>query len=588
MIKSYRFKLTQTYIAIVVLVLLITGLVLFFAIKNQTEKLIINNLISESKLLASIASIYDPGIHNSTYFEDISYMVSKDTGNRITIIDKDGLVLGDSNHAIIIMEEHSSRPEFFKALKGGIGIETRYSTTEEKYFLYVAVPFKNEYIQGAARIAMPVNKLDAISYQHSSILFTTLFIVGIMAILLGFYMAGRFSEPLKVITEVVKDMATGNLERRIHYQVDDELKILTDAFNDLAEYLESNINEISMVKNRLEAVLDNTVNGVLIIDNESMLTYVNPVGSQLLGIGKDSLGRKHVEAIKNFELIEAIDLAKANLKPINKKIVLYTRGEKILDVNIVPIKIQKESSFNVLVVMNNLTEIKYLEQIRKDFVSNVSHELKTPVAAISGYAETLLDEVKDNEEKTKEFAGIIFSEAQRLSSLIKRLLELSRLETELPKLNITSMDIRQLILETLEIMQKRTINSEFKFEYIGSEQEVIINADAELIAQVLINIIDNAVNYSPIGSNIKVYLEDHSDYIKVSVEDEGEGIPTKDLSRIFERFYRVDKTRCRKTGGTGLGLSIVKHLIENHGGQVGVDSKVGIGSVFYFYIPKNL
>jgi two-component system phosphate regulon sensor histidine kinase PhoR len=266
---------------------------------------------------------------------------------------------------------------------------------------------------------------------------------------------------------------------------------------------------------------------------------------------------------------------------------MHSLGGKTVDVNVVPILNNSEDFQGVLVVLNDITSIKKLEQIRKDFVANVSHELKTPVAAISGFAETLVEEEGENPETVKEFSQIIFDESQRLSRLVNRLLELSRLESDSRELHIEQVNINQLIQDTISMMQKRNDCQDKIIDFKKADSPVMINGDADVIAQVLINLLDNAIKYGPDGDHIVVSVAEQDNEVKISVEDHGVGIPENETERVFERFYRVDKARSRKTGGTGLGLAIAKHLVENHGGQIGVETITGKGTIFSFTVPNK-
>jgi two-component system phosphate regulon sensor histidine kinase PhoR len=234
-------------------------------------------------------------------------------------------------------------------------------------------------------------------------------------------------------------------------------------------------------------------------------------------------------------------------------------------------------------VLNDISELKRLERVRRDFVANVSHELKTPVASISGFAETLMNE--SDPRNVKEFSQTIYDEAIRLSKLIDRLLELSRLESGKSGLNITNVNIVRLIEDTIELI--KLDNRAARINFIKPAGQVLVECDKDLIVQILLNLLDNALAYSPEGETVTISLMDEGDRVRIQVIDKGEGIPENEADRVFERFYRVDKARSRKTGGTGLGLSIVKHLVENHNGITGVESSPGKGSNFFFVLPKK-
>ena len=454
--------------------------------------------------------------------------------------------------------------------------------------LYIAVEAGNNDFSGVVRLSMPIDELEA-NYRHLQyIIMLAILFTGVLAMGISFKLADRFSMPIRSITETVKEMARGNLKKRAYYNSDDELGILTAAVNSMAEYLDNSINEISEVKTRLETVLDNTVNGILMLDIEGRLSYANPMALSLLSIDLNFAGKKHVELINNYQIIELIDEVKEKGEAVRKQVVLHTLGEKVVEVNAVLIDNKETNSREgVLLVLNDITETKRLEQVRKDFVANVSHELKTPVASITGFAETLLSEVGDCSENVQEFSKIIYDESQRLKRIINGLLELSRLESGHFAIKKEEINIAVLIKNVIDTVKNTANSNKVLIDFDSPEEEVFINADADLIFQVLLNLLDNAIKYSPEDKTVRVYLQGDEKELRVSVADQGDGIPEKEVKRIFERFYRVDKARSRKTGGTGLGLAIVKHLVENHGGQVGVENLNGEGTRFYFTLPKS-
>jgi two-component system phosphate regulon sensor histidine kinase PhoR len=586
MFKSYRWKLSLAYILIITLILALLGSIIYANFKDYYLKNLEERLTREAFLVADMTQFLNSDDDIARSYQNICDIAAKDSATRVTIIDGNGLVWGDSSAQLENMDSHSNRPEVYKALHGEVGVQTRFSDTVQMNMLYVAVPLDNQEIKGAVRMAMPLTELQAVYDRILSMVLMAILISGLIALILSYFLAKFISRPLQVITEAVEDMASGNLKRRISYNSTDEMGILSQAFNEMGQHFERSMNEISEVKNRLEALLNNTVNGIVMIGDQGRITYANPVAISLLNMGNDYTGRNHVEIISVYELLEMIHAAKISLKPVQKNIVLYTLGTKTIEVNVVPIKNEKIACQDILIVLNDITEIKRLETVRKEFVANVSHELKTPVASISGFAETLLDEAGENPENVAEFTRIIYDESQRLSRLISRLLELSKLESDETKLNIEPININQLLRETVEIMRKTSKLRNIDILFDEQENIPIVNSDGDLINQIIMNFLDNAVKYSADESQIEVKLEELRDQVKISVKDYGIGIPEKEIPRIFERFFRVDKDRSRKTGGSGLGLSIVKHLAENLGGQVAVESKEGQGSTFSLSLPK--
>lgn len=584
MFRTFRWKMTGSYFLLIMLLSIIAGGLVFCGFKSYYLQNLELRLTREANLIADMAKYIGPETVDS--YQDLSVIASRDSATRVSIINQDGVVLGDSEFDSRQMDIHKSRPEVYQALHGKVGVAMRYSTTKKIKMLYVAVPFKNQEKSGVVRMAMPLAELAAINKRILIIMLLAWLTAAFLATILSLLMAKRFSGPLDEITTVVQDMAGGNLERRICYQSDDELGILARAFNDMAEHIEQGVSEISEVKNRLEALLENTVNGILMVDAEGRISYANPVALALIGIRGSIIGRNKSEVINNYEILETIDQVKNNLKPVRKELLLHILEGKTVEVNIVPIMNTETTVQGVLVVLNDITELKRLEQVRKDFVANVSHELKTPLATISGFAETLLDEGGENPQTVMEFNRIIYDEAQRLNQLINGLLELSRIEAEQTELNIIPVNVAELLQRNINIVQRQYNHKNISLHRIPVGCQPVISSDPVLIAHVLSNLLDNAIKYSPENGLIEVILEELEDKVAITVHDNGMGIPRQELSRIFERFYRVDKARSRKTGGSGLGLSIVKHLVENLGGQITVESKLDEGSKFSVILPR--
>lgn len=410
-------------------------------------------------------------------------------------------------------------------------------------------------------------------------------VAGALAALAARFQTQSFMHSIEYVTEAEKDLAAGNFKRRISFAANDEFTAIIDAFNQMAEYVEGVVSEISEVRLRFETLVENSVNGIMVVDPEGHVVYVNPVALRLLEMRRSDVGHKYVEAIQEYDIINSLDQAREEDRIISRELVMHVLGGKSVQMSAMPLKTPESINLGLLLILNDISELKRLETVRKDFIANVSHELKTPVSSIKGYAETILSDPGISQEDREEFLKIIYDETSRLSAMINSLLELTRLETFQFGVNKTDIDLACVVRTSLEIMKKRSFLKTIGLKYKGPEGNIVINSDPDMINQVLINLLENAINYSPEGSDIKVILEDERDRVKISVVDQGCGIPQKEQNRIFERFYRVDKDRSRKTGGTGLGLSVVKHMVENLGGSVGVSSVSGQGATFYFYLP---
>jgi len=585
--RSYRTKLVSAYLLLIAMLLLLLGSAGYVQFKDYYLRNLETWLTKEAYLVADMTKYRNGGTQSSRSYQDICSTAALDSAVRITIIAANGLVLGDSSVASENLESHGDRPEVYAALHGEVGVEMRFSDTLGIEMLYVAVPFDDGQNRGAVRLAMPLTELNAIYHQALAFILLVALLCGLLAIGLSFALAQYFSRPLRDITSAVMDMAGGNLTRRTGVRSNDEMGILAHAFNEMGQHIETSMQAETAAKNRLEAILINTVNGIVLIDAEGRIAYANPAALSLLGLSDPVTGRKYVEMINPYEILTMIDEAKHNMVPVKRSLVLHTLGSKIIEANVVPIPAQNADSPDILVVMNDISELKRLEQVRKDFVANVSHELKTPVAAISGFAETLRDQGAGDPASVAEFSGIIYDEAQRLAMMINRLLELSKLESEQYPLKITEINLNQLLGDTVNRMSKSAALRNIELSYRQPAQEVNLVSDSNQIDQILMNLLDNAIKYSPDGGKIEIELAQEDKKALIIVEDHGTGIPEQDLSRIFERFYRVDKDRSRKTGGTGLGLAIVKHLAESLGGEIKVTSQLGSGSTFTVILPKE-
>lgn len=389
---------------------------------------------------------------------------------------------------------------------------------------------------------------------------------------------------LSQMAQTAKDVAGGNLEKRILLEnEEDEVSNLAQAVNYLADSLQEKVKEFSWSKNRLQTILDNIDSGLLVFNAEGKVELANAVANKILKAGSRSLlGLQDLEIIRSPLLHLKLNSVFQNNKEEFFELKLNLPEEKFLECSLIPIKDEEKG---VVLVLRDVTELRKLEKMRSEFVANVSHELRTPLTSIKGFAETLLNGALEDPNTASRFVAIINAEAERLSKLIDDLLDLSNIEAGRVPLRLVSLNLYQevnLVLERLEPLWQ-----EKKMTVVNEISPVLkeVKADRALLQEVLYNLIDNAVKYTPTAGKITIGAEEEKSGIKVFVRDNGPGIPAEEQDRIFERFYRLDKARSRSLGGTGLGLSIVKHIVENHGGRVGVESIARQGSNFWFWLP---
>lgn len=584
MFKRLRWKLTATYIGLVILAMLVMGAYLF----NSLENYFYNNLKNRLETQALLSSrLIEENLNNwdIQHMEVLAAKISSDLGTRVTIINLDGHVLGDSQENATQMENHLNRPEVRKAITDGTGMAKRYSSTLNSDMMYVAVNIYNhqEHV-GFVRLALPLDEVrQAIFNLWSAVLMAILLAVLITApVSLG--LGKKVTEPVERLIDFTRHIAQGDFGRQARVSSDDELGELASTLNHMAATINEKVSMVSEGKSQLEAVLASMISGVIFIDHHGQVNLVNPAAEKFISFM--GTGLPYDVSIKNHELSATIKIVLESSQMVERELFIDNMEETTLRVVISPIHDHLGRLSGIVAVLHDITEIKRLERMRREFVANVSHELKTPVTTIKGFTETLLDGAMDDRETSREFLEIIDSETERLSRLIHDLLELSKIESKKVKLNNKPVDISKVIQNTVIKMQRQIEKAGLTvyLDLPGKPQTAVI--DQDMIEQVLLNLVDNAVKYTPAGGSIKVKVAEENEEILVYVKDDGIGIPLKDLSRVFERFYRVDKTRSRDAGGTGLGLSIVKHIIEDvYGGKVGVNSKPGSGSEFFFTLP---
>ncbi|MGE5380485.1 MAG: ATP-binding protein [Methylocystaceae bacterium] len=583
MTRSFQSRINLSHIVVIIVALITFSLLALPRLENIYVSSLEDYLKDQGKVLAELVALqYEPEIEP---MQPLAQRIAQESGTRITIISSGGVVLGDSQYEPAKMENHRTRPEIRKALDHGeIGVIRRYSRTLGYDMLYVAVPVHYQtQIIGAVRLAVKIDYIHELQRHLAGVFFLAVLVATIVGALAALLISRRLYYPLAEITNAAQDMAGGNLSRRVYHFEDDDFGKLADAFNSMAYSLNNNINEISLVNDRLKTVLDTTLNGLLLVDTNQRIEFVNPAMHELLGLDRDTSynGQKLVEVVRSYDLVRLIEQVLASAEQFNREVTLYTRGETMVEAMGVPVITGGQNIKGALLVIRDITRIKRLEEVRKDFAANVSHELKTPIAAISGFAETLINEA-DRPDTVREFAGIIFNEAGRMDRMIKNLMNISRLETGAVTLKRERLDLAEVARETAELLTGR--GTEFEFNVDGA---AVVMADRDLLIQVFTNLFDNAIKYSEPPARISINIINNRDHVKVEVHDQGIGISESELSRVYERFYRVDKARSRQTGGAGLGLSIVRHIIEAHGGTVGVTSILGEGSTFYFELPTT-
>ncbi|NLJ24523.1 MAG: phosphate regulon sensor histidine kinase PhoR [Firmicutes bacterium] len=415
-----------------------------------------------------------------------------------------------------------------------------------------------------------------------------LVVCGISIYLTYLYTQGHFFEPIRSIQLAINRVTQGELDERVILRStgDAEFVELSDAINGMAEHYALLVEEANRHRNHLNAILSSLVDALVVVDKDLKITMANPAASNLLGITPDSRGRYLLESIRNYDLIQLFQRVLQEETTAQQEIQIFSPQHYIFRAIVSPVRSQRTGKIvGVVAILHDITEIKRLEKMRSDFVANVSHELRTPLTSIKGFVETLLDGALEDPESSRRFLTIVATETDRMVNLVQDLLELSRLEGTDRAWHLVPLDLGGLARETADSYREIAQEADLSLHVEIGDYLPPIQGDATLLRQVIANLLDNAIKYTEPGGHVWLTLSGSDEALHLSVRDTGVGIPTKHLSRIFERFYRVDKGRCRKMGGTGLGLAIVKHIVEKHHGKITVESEYGEGTCFTVTLP---
>lgn len=504
---------------------------------------------------------------------------------RITVIDNLGNVLGESQTDYSSMENHLDRQEVQEALEGRIGEDIRFSDTLKMDFMYVAVP--SSQTDMIIRVSVPLDQL-----RRSDIQILLYSLIGMLAgLLLTSLLALRFSsdisKPLKNLTLAAKEIEDGNYSKRVNVKEQDELGQLATAFNHMAGKLYKTVADLTDKNVQFDAILNSMTNCIVAVDHNLNVILINAVTEQLFDIRQENvLGRKLIEVIRNRQINEIMEKAVATNASVATELTMGAPEAGTFSIHASPIKPSDNMGPNSggIISILDITTMKKLEKIRTEFVSNVTHELKTPLTSIRGFVETLRGGAISDTDIAPKFLEIIDIEAERLTMLINDILQLSEIENSSSDTNITRHDLTETLSEVVSVLQIPADKKGVTLN-VSAAPKIMIKANRDRIKQMLINLIDNGIKYNRENGSVEIKAVKAEGRLVISVSDTGIGINPQHHDRIFERFYRVDKGRSRSMGGTGLGLSIVKHIVNMYNGDITLQSTPGKGTEFTIQLP---
>jgi len=583
MLRSWTFW--RLFLALVVLSLLPIGL-LGIVVAGQVDRYEHERITTSVRVRALLVREALRGrVDDDTALQEQVKRLADDAGARVTLIGDDGHVRADSAQDPSVMDNHRDRPEVVQARDQGVGVAERFSPTVRQPMLYVAVRAEGLGPEVAfVRTAVPLDTVEAQIRSLNHIISSAAVVVGLAAVALAFWLARRTVRPLAELTEVARHLADGGFGRKVYASGPDEIGTLARTFNHMSARLADQFAQLEEDRQQLRAILSGMVEGVIALGADERILFVNERAARLLEIhAPAAVGRRLWEVVRVRALQDIVRRARAGPEPHQEELRWNSPSFRSLTVHAARLA----SAGGAVLVLHDTTELRRLERMRQDFVANVSHELKTPLSVIKACAETLQDGAAEDPQHRDRFLERISDQSDRLNALILDLLSLARIESGEEAFELRAVPLSPAVADCLERHRAR---AEVKRQKLLAEpppdsDELAAWVDEEALGQILDNLVENAVKYTPEESHITVRWRTEGEQVRLEVEDTGQGIPEADLPRIFERFYRVDKARSREMGGTGLGLAIVKHLAQAMKGSVRASSRVGQGTTFVVTLP---
>lgn len=593
MAGGIRRRLVVNYLAVIAVVVLVMGAFFIWFFNYYYMDILKAHLQNQARLATALFREVTARQAAPSELDSLCRTLGEELGLRVTLVARDGTVLGDSDELPDRMDNHFDRPEIQEAVRDGFGSATRYSATlgEEMFYVATPLPFSvtsapgNSVGDDIIRLAVPLSRIKNTIGKLQLFVLAALALSFLAALFVGVGLSQRITGPLHAVSRAARSIAGGNYEPPLEVSGGDEISILARTVREMGLSLKSNIEQITLEKSKLDTVIGSMDSGILLVDQHMRVDLCNPAAKRLFQTGPGELAGKPVqEVMRHYPLYESLKAVVKEGRGRRLEINLYYPRHLVLQASLAPVKDDRGRTVGVLALFHDITSLRSLEKMRTDFVANVSHELRTPLTAIKGYAETILD--RDlTQEQLADFLAIIDREAGRLARLVDSLLDLSRIEGEKTAIGKELLDLAELSRTVLQDLREAAVDKEISLNLDYDGGPLLVEGNREWLRQALVNVVDNAIKYGLPGGIIRVSPFVDRSSVTLEVIDDGPGIPASDLPHLFERFYRVDKARSRASGGSGLGLAIVKHILEAHGATYGIDSEEGQGTVFRFTMP---
>lgn len=586
-------KIYAVFVVIIVIAAVIVSVVVSGVVEERTLADVRSALDVRTQMLSRLSR---PLLESGRVAdgEGLIKTLGRETRTRFTVIAATGLVLADSDKDPHLMNNHRTRPEVQASLYHTFGVATRYSDTLKTRMMYLARSVRVEgKLSGYVRAALPLTLINQRVSDSRRMIIFGIGIITILTLILGFFLARHFIKPLLQMTKMAEAMAAGDFSLSLKSKRRDEIGRLMQAFNLMSVKSRARIETIDSDRSKMNAILTGMREGVVAVDRDELVIHINQAAATMLQIDAAvAIGKPVWEITRLQELCSILNDASRRGCEIKRSMnISYGISGQVVEMHAVPLTNgENETENGAMVVLLDISELRRLETIRRDFVSNASHELKTPITAIRALVDTLIDDSEQMSEAIRlSFLDKIAKQTLRLSAIVVDLLALSRFESQPEPVVLNEMvNLRTVVSDSIKDLMSLADEKGITLELCESDAELKILSDVEYIAQAITNILDNAIKYTPAGGRVTVSLQSVAGAAVISVVDTGIGIEPQDKERIFERFYRVDKARSRELGGTGLGLAIVRHIVLAHQGRIEVDSRPGNGTTFRIILPLNV